>query len=98
MNITTYTGPYAGSMVTPEDRKYSVTILYPDAPTRTFIADYGKKDWLDNRPCLYAGNQNGGPIAEVPGSGSVIEGKYTDYEVGGLFGTDFKFSKYNDNC
>ena len=89
---------YAGSPAVPGDRVYSVTVSYPGAPKRTFIADYGRKDWLDNRPCLYAGNHNGGPIGEVPDTDGVIEGMYSDYEVGGLFETSFMFSKYNNNC
>ena len=98
MAITPYVGPYGDGTVDVSDRVYSVTVSYPGSPERTFIADYGERDWLDNRPCLYAGNQNGGPIAEVRGSGSVIEGRYRDYEVDGLFHTDFRFSKYNDKC
>ena len=98
VNISSYTGPYGDGTAAPSDRIYSITVAYPDAPERTFIADYGKKDWLDGRPCLYAGNHNGGPIGEVPGSDSVIEGKYSDYEVADLFATDYGFSKFEANC
>ena len=98
LSITPYVGPYGDGTVDIADRIYSVTVAYPGAPERTFIANYGKRDWLDGRPCLYAGNSNGGPVAEVKGSGSVIEGRYSNYEVDGLFDTDFQFSKYNDNC
>ena len=98
MNITSYTGPYGDGTAVASDRIYSITVAYPGATERTFIADYGKKDWLDGRPCLYAGNHNGGPIEEVPGSGSVIEGKYSDYEVADLFASDYGFSRFMANC
>ena len=98
LTIAPYVGPYGDGIAQLSDKIYSITASYPGAPERTFIADYGKRDWLDNRPCLYAGNRNGGPIWEVKGSSSVIEGKASDYKVDGLFDTDFQFSKYNDNC
>ena len=98
VNITSYTGPYGDGTAVASDRIYSVTVAYPNATERTFIADYGKKDWLDGRPCLYAGNHNGGPIGEVKDSGSVIQGKYSNYEVADLFATNYTFSKFKANC
>ena len=98
LTITPYTGPYGDGTAQLSDRIYSVTASYPGAPERTFHADYGKKDWLDNRPCLYAGSHNAGPIWEVKGSDSVIEGKASDYEVDRLFDTDFRFTKFAANC
>ena len=98
MTIEPYVGPYGDGSVVESDKKYTVTTSYPGAQNRTFVADYGKRDWLDNRHCLYAGNRNAGPIGEVKGDDSVIEGKAGDYVVAGLFSTDFTFSKYNGNC
>ena len=98
LTIEPYVGPYGDGSVVKSDKKYTVTTSYPGAQNRTFVADYNKRDWLDNRHCLYAGNHNAGPIGEVKGYGSVIEGKANDYVVAGLFSTDFTFSKYNGNC
>ena len=80
------------------DRLYSVTVSYPSAPERTFVAEYDERDWFDNRPCLYAGNSNGGSIREVCSSDSVIEGTASSYVVEDLFNTDFEFSKYSSDC
>ena len=48
------------------DRFYSLTVSYPNAPERTFVAKYDARDWFDNRPCLYAGDVDGGRVSEVP--------------------------------
>ena len=80
------------------DRFYSVTVSYPSAPERTFVAEYDERDWCDNRPCFYAGNRDGGSISEVRSLDSVIEGMASSYVVEDLFSTDFEFSKYNSDC
>lgn len=98
MDIKPYVGPYGDGTVDRSNRSYSVTVSYPGSPKRTFIADFSTKDWSDHRPCLYAGNNNGGPIGEVPSFDGVIEGKASDYVVETLFGTDFLFSRYTSDC
>ena len=98
MTITPYNGTYGYGTAQLSDRIYSITASYPGAPDRTFIARFGEKDWLDDRSCLYAGNHGAGPTGEVLGYDSVIEGKASDYVVGGLFDTSYKFSKFAANC
>ena len=50
-----------------------------------------------HKTCYYCGNSQGGPEASRNQNESVIEGLYTDYQTGGLFDTQFKFKKFNDN-
>ena len=98
LRIEPYVGQYGERLVSMMDRLYSVTVSYPSAPERTFVAEYDERDWFDNRPCRYAGNSNGGSIREVCSSDSVIEGTASSYVVEDLFSTDFEFSKYNSDC
>ena len=50
-------------------------------------------------PCYYAGNSEGGKSGELPDYNSVIEGKYTDYQVDGLFGYKYAYSQFEeDKC
>ena len=98
LKIEPYVGQYGERRVDIMDRFYSVTVSYPNTPERTFIAEYDERDWFDNRPCLYAGNGDGGHTSEVPGLDSVIEGTASSYVVQDLFSTDFEFSKYNRDC
>ena len=47
--------------------------------------------------CIYAGNQQGGPINEVSYTNDpVIEGTYEDYIVQDRFDTDFKYSIFRE--
>lgn len=47
-------------------------------------------------PCYYAGDSEGGKSGDY---GSVIEGKYTDYQVAGLFSHDYMYSQFEeDRC
>ena len=45
-------------------------------------------------PCYYVGNGQGGRTAEREENESVIEGRYTDYQVQGLFDDKFAFSQF----
>ena len=74
---------------------YNVTVDPPEADARTFIADLYQRIWdLTLRPCLYAGNSQGGPIFEIENDHSVIEGEYSNYEVSdGMFGASFDFNR-----
>ena len=55
---------------------------------------------FEAKQCLYVGNNQGGPIAEVVDpNDSVIEGVYKDYIIADSFGTDFKYAVFkNDTC
>ncbi len=47
--------------------------------------------------CLYAGNSQGGTIAElVSPNDPVLEGAYTDYIVEDAFDSAFLFSQFDD--
>ena len=45
-------------------------------------------------PCYYVGSSQGGRTGEREENDSVIEGYYTDYEVGSLFDDDFVYSQF----
>ena len=50
-------------------------------------------------PCYYAGDSQGGRTAEREETESLIEGHYTDYQVEGLFGDEFVYSRFErDRC
>ena len=65
------------------------------SPARTFVAELYRRTWERTlKPCLYAGNSQGGPISEVADDASVIEGEYFEYEVtDGIFGTSFTYNR-----
>ena len=81
---------------------YNVTVLsFPEASARTFVAALFQRTWDRTlKPCLYAGNAQGGPITEVPGVDSVIEGEYFEYAVAdGIFGSNFTYNRLqNRTC
>ena len=67
-------------------------------PTREFVAELYERAWDNNvRPCLYAGNGQGGPAVEfgTKYGDSVIESKYSDYNLTDLFETDFVYSMFD---
>ena len=48
-------------------------------------------------PCFYAGSSQGGPLAEFESPrDSVIEGRYSDYQVNGFHDTNFAYSRFDD--
>ena len=65
------------------------------ATARAFIAALFQRTWDRTlKPCLYGGNAQGGPITEVAGDDSVIEGEYFEYEVtDGIFGSNFMYNR-----
>ena len=82
------------------ENRYSITVRHPDAEReRTFTAILYDFNWeFTRQPCFYAGNQQGGPIAEVlDPNDSVIEGEYFDYQINELFATSYKFSRFEEN-
>lgn len=74
---------------------YRVTVEPRISPRRSFVADLFQRTWDRTlKPCLYAGNSQGGPISEVANDASVIEGEYFEYEVSdGIFGTSFTYNR-----
>lgn len=76
------------------DVPFVVTVAHPLASPRSFIADLFPHTWdRAQKPCLYAGNSQGGPISTVGSlpDDPVIEGRYYEYEVtDGIFGSSFK--------
>lgn len=97
INIVNYTGPIIDDI---ETDRYEVTVTHPDfSGTRRFTALLSDVNWeFQTTPCFYAGNQQGGPIAEVEDpNDSVIEGDYADYRVNGPFETDYAFSRFDSS-
>lgn len=84
------------------ENRYSITVTHPDASReRRFTAILYQFNWeFAKQPCFYAGNQQGGPIAEVmEPNDSVIEGEYSDYQMDGMFATEYKFNHFEeDQC
>ena len=89
---------YEGNYSKPVNSTFLVTVDHPDpnSPSRSFIAEQHPATWDRKRiQCLYAGNAQGGPINEVDVPNDyVIEGTYDDYEVSGLFDSDFEYNKF----
>lgn len=79
----------------PEFQHYLLTVHHPDAAApRSFVAaKYGQTWDRTPTPCYYAGSSQGG--LEGPSLNSVIEGRYSDYQVSTLQSTAFKYSKFN---
>ena len=77
------------------DMPYRVTVDPPEGIRRSFLADLYHRVWdLTIRPCLYAGNSQGGPISEIENDDAVIEGEYSNYEVSdGIFGASFDYNR-----
>ena len=85
------------------DRLYIVMVTPQDgAPPRSFLAEGYAHTW-ENRTVvyLYAGNAQAGWSGEVDAlRDPVIQGRYRDYIVDGLFETDFLYDKFDEsgNC
>ena len=105
INISRYT--YTGSQTIDYldlESLYAVTVSPPlIARPRTFIAELYTFTWEPrNEVCFYAGNIQGGRLAEITDdkfNAPVIEGSYKDYIVNGLFEHDFAYSQFSaDMC
>ncbi len=58
---------------------------------------YGLTWEFKDGPCLYAGNRQAGPIAEVDRPDDpVIDGLYSEYKVDGLFTTTYKYGRFDE--
>ena len=47
--------------------------------------------------CYYVGNRQGGPEGSHSPVESVIEGKYSQYNTGSLFGTEFEYEVFDES-
>ena len=86
--------------IAPDPNHYAVTVTSRSGDTRRFFAAHIPRSW-DNlsKKCLYAGDPQGGRICEVSSlPGSVIEGRYDEYAVSGLFDPDYKYSQFTSQC
>ena len=78
--------------------------MHPDSSPRSFPGYLRSVSWEffitgEQSPCLYSGTKNAGPTSEIAElSDSVIEGFYLDYTTGEPFGTNFKYSRFSNNC
>ena len=94
---------YTGNYSRPINNTYVVSVDPPD-PTSTprrFIAELHPSTWDRKRKdCLYVGSAQSGAINEVDGPNDhVIEGTYDNYEVSGLFDSDFQYNQFQeDQC
>ena len=86
--------------IPPDDNHFVVTIKKVSGEQRRFFAYLYGRTWdRKQKPCLYAGNSQGGRTMEVPSlSGSVIEGRYKHYSVDGLFDPKFEYSQFHSQC
>ena len=98
-NINITTEPFTGTV----DPDYAdadlriVTVIPADGPPRRFLAGFNALvNWDKSRgPCYYAGNGQGGPWGIGPDF-PVIQGRYDDYQVDGLFEDDFVYAQFED--
>ena len=80
---------------------FEVTVRYPGKEARMFVGLRSSVTWSwERKPCLYVGNTQAGPLAEVVDpNDSVIEGTYNDYVVESIFSPILKFAHIdNNNC
>lgn len=100
IQIAEFNGTVESTDILDLRNRYSITVMHPDAEReRTFTAILYDFNWeFAKQPCFYAGNQQGGPIAEVMDpNDSVIEGEYFDYQTTGIFASTYKFSRFEEN-
>lgn len=55
-----------------------------------------RSNYFSPGPCYYAGDAEGGRSGQSDDDGSVIEGKYTDYQVAGLFSHEYVYSQFEE--
>ena len=83
----------------PDRQRYVVTVAPKSSPPRSFIGEFLHLLWdKTRRPCLYAGNAQGGPSQIDDLSQSVIEGNYRDYLTDGVFETSYTYSQFDHFC
>ena len=81
---------------------YIVHLRPPDpAQTRSFVGELYTTKW-DNthEPCIYVGsNQAGTGRSDLLPLGTVVEGAYSDYIMGGAFEYNYQFTRFeSESC
>ena len=99
MTAESFVAP-AGSFLEGEENLFNVTVdPVNGGAARSFLGDLFPRSWDNTREnCMYVGNGqggSGGEFDELPDS--VIQGRYTDYIVDSMFGTDFEYDRI-DRC
>ena len=79
------------------DNDFIITVNSPESSPRSFVGLGYSVTWeFEQRPCLYVGSSQAGPLGEiVEPNDSVIEGTYKNYEVDSIFSPDFDFSRFD---
>ncbi len=97
-NIPIVVEPFTGTLRedASADNLYQVTVQHPNE-VRRFTAWLYPLTWEYRREyCLYAGNQQAGPVYEVlDPKDSVIEGTYEDYFTDSAYDPGFSFNQFN---
>ena len=100
-NIPIQVTPFTYSNGTVVEDVFTIAVSHPDGSMRRFTGWHYPVTWeFLERPCLYVGNGQGGPIDEIEDpNDSVIEGTYVDYKVESAFDTSHMFSHFDEaNC
>ena len=92
INVVRYNEQIRGDVYTDA---YTITVNYP-GQRRQFVGFLYSLNWeLKEEWCLYVGNRQGGPIYEVNNPNDpVLHGKYSDYKVDNIFGTEYAFDHF----
>ena len=97
VEVEEYTGLFNGE---DEDTDYVITVKTQSE--KKFVGIKASVTWeFEERPCLYVGNSQAGPLGETVDPGvndAVIEGTYKDYVVSSMFSPSFTYSRFNMNC
>ena len=77
---------------------YEVTIKNPNT-SRKFLAKRSLHTWdKSEQECLYVGSSQGGRSGEVPKiNDPVIQGRYYEYQLDGLFNTSYVYSQFEES-
>ena len=94
-----YTGLFNGADI---DNDYVITVKGPPPQIeKSFVGIKASVTWeFEDRPCLYVGNSQAGPLGETldPGvNDAVIEGVYKEYEVDSMFSPYYIYKKFNED-
>ena len=103
-NVPIQVQPFNGTTrpsVTSTSSIYEITVRHPDSEVRRFTGWFWPLTWeFRSEYCLYAGNQQAGPVYEVlTPNEAVIEGAYKDYLMDDSYDFEFMFSRFeNSSC
>ena len=97
IQVEPYTGLLRNGSAVP-DGYYTITVNHPNE-VRSFTGWLYSLTWeYREEYCLYAGNQQAGPIYEIETPNDpVIEGGYSEYQVTSSNETDFEFSQFDES-